>query len=511
MPDMLNPFVVNLRGGLVLNKSQFDMEPGEAMELRNFEPDIGGGYRRINGFTKFNTNAVTSGTTSGAVLMSAVYKDQVVAARGTEVFKLSGTGSVSSIDSGRTSASRYDFDLYDMDGTERIIWADGANNASHYNNSAVTDVSGTGAPANPKYVKIFKNHAVYGGMSATPQKIIFSAPYAVGDFSAANGAGSISVTSTITGLKVFREQLYIFCEDAIFRLAGNSIADFQMQPVTTRIGCVAPFTIQEIGGDIVFLAADGLRTVAGTEKIGDVELGVISRQIQQRFTALDLSDVKNKMSSLVIRSKTQYRIFFANQSSETDCTGIIGSFKGDPQAGHLGWEFADIRGIKPNCSDSGFISDVETVVHGGHDGYIYKQESGNTFTNSSDSTLGVEARYKSAHLTMGDPGIRKRFHRAILNYRPEGTIDTNLGLDYDFGSAEVLNPSSITITAASNTSVYGTGTYGSASYGGAQFVLERQPITGSGFAVSVQFTEDTTSAPYSLRGFSLEFAAAGRR
>jgi len=506
MPDMLNPYIVNLRGGLVLNKSQFEMEPGEAMELRNFEPDIGGGYRRINGFSKFNTNAITSGSTTGSILMSAVYKDQVIAARGTEVFKLSsGSGSVTQIDSSRTSAGRYDFDVYNMDGTERIIWADGNNNASHYNNSAVTDVNASGAPSNPKYVKIFKNHAFYAGMSATPQKVVFSAPYAVGDFTAANGAGSISVTSTITGLKVFREQLYIFCEDAIFRLAGNSISDFQMQPVTTKVGCVAPFTIQEVGGDIIFLAADGLRTVAGTEKIGDVELGVVSRPIQKRFTDLDLSDVKNKMSSLVIRSKTQYRIFFANQSAETDATGVIGVFKGDR------WEFADLKGIKPNCADSGFISNVETIVHGGHDGYIYKQESGNTFTNSSDGTLAVEARYKSAHLTMGDPGIRKRFHRAILNYRPEGTIDTNLGLEYDFGSAEVLNPASIAVTAASNTSVYGTGTYGAASYGGSQFVLERQPITGSGFAVAVQFTEDATSAPYSLRGFSLEFAAAGRR
>ena len=28
------------------------MQPGEALELENFEPDIEGGYRRINGFSK---------------------------------------------------------------------------------------------------------------------------------------------------------------------------------------------------------------------------------------------------------------------------------------------------------------------------------------------------------------------------------------------------------------------------------------------------------------------------
>ena len=114
---------------------------------------------------------------------------------------------------------------------------------------------------------------------------------------------------------------------------------------------------------------------------------------------------------------------------------------------------------------------------------------------------------------MGDPGIRKRFHRVILNYRPEGELTTNLGLEYDFGSQDVLNPNSIPFTEIADLALYGSATYGTSQYGGAEFILIRQPITGSGFAVAVQFTEkqNETSAPYSLRGFSLEFAAAGRR
>ena len=213
------------------------------------------------------------------------------------------------------------------------------------------------------------------------------------------------------------------------------------------------------------------------------------------------------ITSVVIKAKTQYRIFFSNQAAEADATGVIAVFKGDR------WEYSDIKGIKPNCADSGYISDVETTVHGGYDGYVYKQESGNTFTNASDQTLSMEARFKSAHLTMGDPGIRKRLHRIILNYRPEGSLTTNLGLEYDFGSSDVLNPNSIPFTEIADLALYGSATYGTSQYGGAEFILVRQPITGSGFAVAVQFTEkqNETSTPYSLRGFSLEFAAAGRR
>ena len=60
MPDasQVQPVNFPLQGGLVLNKSTFAMQPGEALELQNFEPDIEGGYRRINGFSKLVTNIV---------------------------------------------------------------------------------------------------------------------------------------------------------------------------------------------------------------------------------------------------------------------------------------------------------------------------------------------------------------------------------------------------------------------------------------------------------------------
>ena len=50
--SQVTPSAFNCEGGLVLNKSTFMMQPGEALELENFEPDVSGGYRRINGFSK---------------------------------------------------------------------------------------------------------------------------------------------------------------------------------------------------------------------------------------------------------------------------------------------------------------------------------------------------------------------------------------------------------------------------------------------------------------------------
>ena len=90
MPDASQVTPVNfpLQGGLVLNKSTFAMEPGEALELINFEPDIEGGYRRINGFSKYNTNIVPqTSASSEEVLMSTFFNDNIIAARGEKIFR----------------------------------------------------------------------------------------------------------------------------------------------------------------------------------------------------------------------------------------------------------------------------------------------------------------------------------------------------------------------------------------------------------------------------------------
>ena len=154
----LSPFVFACQGGLVLDQSTFAMQPGMALELSNFEPDIRGGYRRISGYSKWNSNIVPqTSSSSEAVLLSAYFKGNVIAARGQKVFKGGTTGSWTEIDTGRTSAEKYTFFRYNLGGTEFIVWADGANHASKYDNTTVTDLNATGAPSDPKFVTGFKD------------------------------------------------------------------------------------------------------------------------------------------------------------------------------------------------------------------------------------------------------------------------------------------------------------------------------------------------------------------
>jgi len=510
--DLISPFVVSCAGGLTLNKDVFSMAPGEALQLQNFEPDIEGGYRRIQGNTKYNSNIVPQvALSSEKVVMSAIFNSQVYAARGGSIQRAGTSGSWTSVHTGlNTPTVNYNFRTLNFNGTEKLIICTTVDQyaLSINTSNTVTTFNSTNAPEYPKYVEVFRDHVFYAGMTSNPEEVVFSEPFNEDGFLPANGAGSFRVDTTIVGLKVFRDVLYIFGKDKIYKLAGSSASDFVVQPVTRQIGCLDGGSIQELGGDIIFLGPDGLRTVAGTDKIGDVELGSISRQIQARIDEITF----DRISSLVIRSKSQYRIFYpVDSATEAAAKGIIAVLKTNPNTGSLGFEYADIVGFKPSCTDSEYNGAAELVIYGGYDGYVYKFESGNLITRAG-ATENIIATYRSPDMVMGDPGIRKYMQRVNLNYEGEGRdINAQLSLKYDYGDINTPQPTKINITAAGGVSLYGSATYGTGIYDASGIPLVRQSVEGSGFAVALKIDDNQGADIISIKGFQLEFTPGGRR
>jgi hypothetical protein len=576
MPDLelqgVSPLSFNCEGGLVLNRSTFIMQPGQALELTNFEPDVGGGYKRILGFRPFVNQIVPETSVSTeAVLLTTQFNDFVLAARGEKIFSsastelsakiasdtaMSGSGTITvdstdgfsssgtlqinseiftytgktattftgvtratsstsaaahavddvvseswtARDTGRTNAKRYNFEKYNFDGTDKIIVVDQTNAPTIFNTSlSASDVSESSV-SGAKHVVAFKDHMFYSGMASNPQKVVFSQPSDEDAFNTGSGAGDFSVDDTIVGLKVFRENLFIFCENRIFKLGGSSSSDFAVVPVTRNIGCINGFTILEFAGDLVFLGPDGLRTVAGTARIGDVELGTISANVQQLFR--DNLTNADAFVSLVIPDKTQYRIFFSKEGqAETSSIGAACVMKGQT------FEFSQLKGIRPACADTIVDEGDVIVLHGGFDGFVYRQERGNTF----DGTL-ISAKYRSPDLSMGDPGVRKHMQRVNVNYAPESTIDADLFVRYDYESNTSTRPAAYPLDSTNVAGIYGSSIYGSAVYGGPSQPIVRKAVEGSGFAVALRVEDGATAtAPYTLKGFQLEFQVGARR
>ena len=575
------PAAFNCEGGLVLNRSSFMMKPGEALVLENFEPDVEGGYRRINGYRKF-VNAIVPQTTSASekIIGVASFASKTIACRGEKMFSaastelalsiasttgMTGSGTIKAdsvagfassgslqiddevftytgvsstvtpnqftgvtratssttaathivdstvsapwteIDTGRTNAAKYRFERFNYNGTDKIVFVDEVNAPVVFDSSySSTDISESSV-AGSKFVASFKDHMFYAGKSTTPQEIVFSVPFDEDNFTSGDGAGSIKVDDTITGLKVFRDGLFIFCENRIFKLTGVSSSTFAITPVTRRIGCLNGDTIQEFAGDLVFLGPDGLRTVAATAKIGDTELGTISKNVQSIFDA-NIRD-SAQFESVVIADKTQYRIFFTKESQATSITrGVTCVMRQD------GYEFSEIRGLKPTATDTIVLAGDVIVLHGDGLGFIYRQEKGNTFDGTP-----ILGRYRSSDLSFGDTGIRKHMQRVIINYKPESAIAAELLVRYDNENADSTRPEPYTLNSAEVAAQFGSALFSSATsavrfvFGGPSQPLVRQPVEGSGFSVVLRINDDGESAPYSLKGFQLEYQLGARR
>jgi len=205
---------------------------------------------------------------------------------------------------------------------------------------------------------------------------------------------------------------------------------------------------------------------------------------------------------LIIPDKTQYRIFFTKaDTAETITKGVVCVMKGQK------FEFAELRGIKPACTDT-FVDDGNVIVLHGADsnGYIYRQESGSDFDGTA-----ILGKYRGPDLTFGDAGIRKHMQRVIVNYKPDSTIDADLFLRYDYESPDAPRPAAYALDSSDVVATYGTALYGTGTYGGVSQPLVRQSVEGSGFAVALRVNDGGTTAPYSLKGFQLEVQTGARR
>lgn len=404
----------------------------------------------------------------------------------------------------RVNGLKNRFEKYRIGSVEKIVGVDGANYPFIYDGSVYTTL--TTAPLDvlgAEHVAWFKNQLFF----AKGDRLVFTSPFTDNDFSSANGSGVIAIGSAITGLIVFREQLIIFSQQKITRLVGNTLSDFEVQPITLNIGCVDTDTIQEIGSDIMFLGPDGLRLLSATDRNQAFDLAVVSKPIQSEMVSF--INASTSFSSVVIRNKSQYRILGYNANIKTDAAlGVLGTQMLGEQTGAMSW--AELRGIRAYVADSTYFGKEETVVFANDSGYVYELESGNSFDGND-----IVASFSTPYLPMTDPRIRKTFYKLHLYVDPIGSVAISFNLKLDFDDEGVVQPDTVVISSqqAGSVKFYGDqdATYGNALYADKLKNVFQAQVIGSGFAASLQFVSTGQNAPFSLDAALLEYSIHDRR
>lgn len=513
MPENLASFKIFAEGGLNTNRdvlSQGERQPGSATLLVNYEPAITGGYRRISGFSNDYGTVPGLGSVLGVVVADGI-NDGILAARkpssGSDYLHYwdataeSWTSVTTSGSPTMTGVEKVRFLKFNWSGP-KVLLTDGINPASTYDGTTYTQITHASAPNNPKYAASFSKHMFLAGDSSDDYNLYFSAPLDETDFDPANGAGVINVGFPIVQIKAFRDQLYIFGTTNIKRLQGNNISDFVLSEVTDDLGCMASDSVVEIAGDLLFLSQDGLRPISGTNKIGDVNLESMSKNIQSIFTDVVFDVDLNGLSSVIIHQKSQVRFFFAAADSQ----GIIAGFRQNSQTGQLGFEFGQLLGISASCASSGYLGQYEYVIHGDSDGNVHRQEQGNDF-NGSD----IFSVYQTPYLHMQDPEQRKIFYTVASYLRSEGDNEIVLSVLYDYEDFDSLSPTNFTITTENAAAYYNEALYDStAVFDGNPAPVKRTNISGSGKSVAFKYVTNDANASHSIQGIVVTFGVGDR-
>ena len=555
MPDRIESFKVVCSGGLNSNENHLDLsdnKPGAATRLVNYEPSLFGGYRRMEGFEAYDTDydevtVAGSSTAEGKVLGIAIFKNdatnltQIIAARkdvgtatysfyyhtpyiGWRKFALDHSH-VRNMTDGVRTVDKLRHASFNFGTGNHICFVDGVNPAIIFDGThwdALTS-SGDGtdnsqdphAPGGdqclnaPTVVDVFENHLFLSGDRTSESVIAHSAPSSPYDFTVASLAGQIFAGFDVVQIKPFRDNLFVFGNNAIKKVSADLTSGFVADQVTTNVGCVARDSVLEIGGDLLFLAPDGLRPVAGTSRIGDVELETVSKPIQSLLVDVIKNADLSTLNGVVIRSKSQVRYFWGDDTNlSEDSDGLIGGLT--DTNGSVGWEFGTTIGIRASCCSSEYIGTEEIVVHGDYDGKVYRQEVGNSFAGSD-----IVAIYSTPYYDLNDTEIRKGMRKVNTFLRAEGPFEMGLSLDYDWGDYTTARPSSYTQESLGGPTVYGGRNVNYAAtnvtYGGTSKPIMTYDIQGSGFSIRATYVTVGQFDPYTIQGIVFEYSVSGRR
>lgn len=494
-------FPIEVGGGLVDNLPPIQQgvkAPGSATRLVNFEPSISGGYRRINGYTKWDADVVPTVSTANPILGVGIFNNYVIAAREGKIFSSTGSG-WTEIATGRTQTTKHRFTTFNLNGTKKIMGVDGSNYPYTWDGSSFVNVNGSTDVQGASHAIEFKDHVFY----AKGNLVSFSIPFDETDFTVADGAGSFLMPNNVTGMIVFRQRLFVFTENEIKVLDGSSQLDFALTSVATDVGCIEPDTIQEVSGDVMFLSSDGFRLLGATDRVGDFGNAVSSKQIQE-----DVRSFKNNFgsfASLVVREKSQYRAFGFNTSTpKENSIGIIG-VQFQPQNSES-FQWSKTQGLKVYSCDSKVYNGSEVIVFCNEDEYVYEMEDGSTFDGTT-----IEASYWTPYFTFEDPQVRKTIYKVHMYFTPEDTVSGTIGVKFDQNVMSKIQPPVVSFTADGGGDLFGGAVFGSATFVDAPDSSITKQLVGSGFNASLQFNFEDSQAPFIFDTIMLEYQTEDRR
>lgn len=499
--DYTSPSIVSndilLNGGLNSTGGPLSLRDNESSDLQNVDFNKFGSAVKRNGYTTLNSSALTSSPDIDGLHWyefnsSGVITRFAITVAGDKVYKMDAldgtwddiTGSLTITAGNHVDFENFLNEMYATNNADVPFKWTGSGNAS-----AMTVPTGL---TDAKFVKQFNNYLFLANVQVSgtrhASRLYWSNLKDTGTWTATD---FIEVSKDdgqeISGLRVLGDRLVVFKQRSIYNIffTGDPDIPFVLPgggKANSEVGCVAPFSIQDVENGLVFLSSDGFYYYDGLNsfRISDKITSVIIGYNTQGFG-----------EAVSVNQKNKNRYWCAIQSSgqnENDKVLVWDYFNN-------AWSVYDNIDI---CSLAIFyVNGIEERLYfGDYSGFVYRGDTG-----TNDNPLGVataiDAYYWTNWRPFGDLVSHKGVPTMAIYFQNSNSVLT-FAYSYDFESGEQY---SHTINLATSSDVYGVGKYGTARYAGAGGDVTRRDLIGRGRVVRFRFRNAVLGETFQIDGF----------
>lgn len=383
----------NFSRGLVTVKPDHLLEEGESPSCSNidFSRSVGKLTKRRGYSLLYTALGGTNAVCGVGEYVTAAGVSTLVAGVNNDIYKLSGSGTWTSIFSGAIAGVAINFATYN---DLLIIVGLNLTTQKWTGGAATTNLGGT-PPSNVKYVKSHRNRLWMANSSAGKSRLHYSALNNAEDWTTAGDAGFIDIGKDdgeqITGLASVGPYMVIFKQNSTWVLKNGTPTTFTVTQIAKGVGCVAPRSIVECEAFALFLSNNG---VYAANQSG---VALMSYNIQPDFDAMSNA---TKALTVAGRIRTQYWL-----SVDTDSDSINDS------AYVLDYVYG-IWGKYTNKKESVYLTRQDgTLVSGSMDAQAVIRKHDDT---SNDNGTAITLTYDSPGYEFDDWVRRKQLHDIVL-------------------------------------------------------------------------------------------------
>ena len=476
-------------GGLNTKAAPMAIADNQAVDLLNCEFDVTGALVKRKGCSAYNAMAI-----SGAQYVDNIiryYKNDgtrtlVAAVKGATSNRVYRGNDASGAFTEITGGSSLNIgEPVDMLVYRDTLFISNGVQPIQYFSSGTTKANVAGSPTPPtgKYLAVCDNRLFVAGNAYNPNTLYFSdiglfSTLPSVDFPADNfiRIPKQDTGDVITGLAVYRDELFVFRRNDVWALLGSGPEDYYLQEVNNTVGAVGHRAVVNTGDALVF---------ASPGRVFEYRDGVmqdVGLSVESLLAALNMDNI----SAAYYPAKKQVWFCAGTTGSGNDRVAMF-------DTAHRAWSVFDFA-MNALCVFDGPGDSGELYAGASSSGRVYHLDDG-----IDDDGADIDFSFTTKHFAMKAPQNIKRFRRLYFNVnttQDTGAFDVDVSVDF------AREQQAITGISLDGFNRWGEFVYGRAPYGGGLLQTGILPLeaglAGKYISLTVSGSGDRDLAIYSL-------------